>query len=118
MIDKEAFIRYLADKPSTRTGKPIGTRSAQDLASRCARVERDLNLNLEAALKGTGDRIGAVTEEIRNNAGQLGLIGKSGHYYNDFISAVRRYHNFLIDTHDVPRRTAVAKKHERVSEKK
>lgn len=95
MRNEAAFLKHLNGIMSRRTGKPMGTRAVQDVLSRCSRVERMLGLDLYTELSGSKNRIEAVAEKIRDNAEKLGFVGKKRYYYNDFISAVRRYHGFL-----------------------
>lgn len=114
MKDKEAFLKYLSDSVSRRTGKPMGSRAVLDVLSRCERVERGLDLNLHRSLGGSEDRMDAVAEKIRDNADRLGFVGKKRYYYNDFVAAVRRYHRFLTGDIDSSERWSLAPKRKRV----
>jgi hypothetical protein len=95
MKNEAAFLKYLNGTESRRTGKPMGPRAVRDVLSRCDRVERMLGLDLHAELAGSRNRMETVAEKIRDNASKLGFVGKKRYYYNDFISAVRRYNAFL-----------------------
>jgi hypothetical protein len=113
MKNQAVFLKYLNGSASRRTGKPMGPRAVRDVLSRCDRVERMLGLDLHAELAGPRSRMEAVAEKIRNSADRLGFVGKKKYYYNDFISAVRRYHAFLTGDSDSPKLWSLAPKRRR-----
>ena len=94
MKKEAAFVEYLTSTVSRRTGRALNTRSIRDIVSRCSRVERMLGLDLSVTLR-SKNGVETVAAGIRENASKLGIVGKKPYYYNDFVSAIRRYHAFL-----------------------
>src|SRR4051812_5295769 len=96
-MHKNEFRAYLSvHYLSPRTGKRLSRAVVSDTISRCARVERCFQIDLDKALRSGDPGLHRLAELIRADAKVVeGRRSETKYYFALFISAVRRYSEFI-----------------------
>ncbi len=92
---REGFRQYLIGTyTSKKTGRALSVGTASDVLTRCSRVERALNIDLDAELSSSGGLV-TVQESIKHNFRKFRYEGTLPYPHVIFTMAVSHYNSFL-----------------------
>jgi hypothetical protein len=94
-MDREAFRKYLMNAyVSRKTGRPLNAGTASDVLTRCLRVERALDIDLDQELS-CFDNLTYLQERIKRQSRRFQYSGESPYFCNIFTMSIRLYYSFL-----------------------
>lgn len=84
----DAFLDFLQTRFQSRSQKPLSLQAAQDVISRCKRVEKAFGVDLDGL---TPVEIEAIEHRVRVESDRFGFTGRVDRARRDVIGAVRYY---------------------------